>query len=308
APSFDLLLKGINLGGGATAVNGTTETGSQALRQNTTTRALIANGNVGSLANMFETSSTGTGIGGGLYTTNGLPQNFFMLNPQFASVNYYNNPAGSTYHSLQVTATKRLSHGVTSQLAYTWSRALDLSDGDAAISPRDPGNMHLDKGRAGFDRAHVLSSNGTFELPFGKNRAFLNRAPNWIQRVSERWQLGGIFNFSTGAPLTITAPVSTVWQTNTTNTPVALGAFATNTGKITYVSNGVTYFPGLTQIKDPALAGVSSANSLNSSFNLLAIADANGNPILVHPAPGQAGTLGKNTIEGPKVVALDMNL
>jgi hypothetical protein len=99
-----------------------------------------------------------------------------------------------------------------------------------------------------------------------------------------------------------------VWQTNTANTPVALGHFATNTGKITYVSNGVTYFAGLTQIKDPALAGVSSANSLNSSFNLLAIADANGNPILVHPAPGQSGTLGRNTIEGPKVVALDMNL
>src|SRR6185369_3616895 len=112
APFFDALLKGINIGGGATTVNGTSETGSMALRQNGTTRPFIANGNIGALANFLNTNTAGTSIGGGLYTTNGFPQGFFVLNPQFSTVNYYDNSVGSTYHSLQVKATKRLSYGL----------------------------------------------------------------------------------------------------------------------------------------------------------------------------------------------------
>ncbi len=309
APLFDSLLRGINIGGGATAVNSTTETGSMALRQNSSTRAMLANGNVGALANFFETSTV-TGQGGGLYTTNGFPQNFFVLNPQFASVAYYNNPTGSTYHSLQVTATKRLSHGFTSQWAYTYSRAIDVSDGDGLVTSRDPNNLNLDKGRAGFDRTHILVTNGTFELPFGPNRALLGNSPRWIQRLTERWQLGGIFNFTSGGPLTIIAPISSVWQcgTCTAATPSAVGTFPTNTGKVTYVSNGVVYFPGLTQVDDPSKNAVTTANGTQSSFSNKAIADANGNLILVHPAPGVAGTLGRNTIDGPHIVELDMNL
>src|SRR5205823_7894256 len=122
APFFDALLNGINIGGGATTVNGTTQTGSNALRQNSTTRPMIANGNVGALANYLNTNTAGTTKGGGLYTTNGFPQSFLVLNPQFATVNYYDNSVGSTYHSLQVQATQRLSKGFTNQFTYTWSK------------------------------------------------------------------------------------------------------------------------------------------------------------------------------------------
>jgi len=308
APFFDKLLNGINIGGGATTVNGSTVTGSTALRTNTTTRAMLANGNVGALANFLNTSTAGTSKGGGLYTTNGLPQNFIVLNPQFATVNYYDNSASSTYHSLQIQATKRLSHGLANQFTYTWSKALDISDGDGIISPRDPNNFSLEKGRAGFDRSHILTSAGTYELPFGPNRLLLPNATGWIQRIAERWQLGGIFNWSTGSPLTFTAPVSTLWQTTTGATPVALGAVPSDIGKVSYVSNGVIYFPTLGQGRDPSFSTVSSANSLNGSFNNLAILDASGAPLLVNPAPGQAGNVGRNTIVGPGNVRLDMNV
>jgi hypothetical protein len=185
---------------------------------------------------------------------------------------------------------------------------MDISDGDGIISPRDPNNISLEKARAGFDRTHIISSTGTYELPFGQGRSLLSNAPSWVQRLTERWTLGGIFAYSTGQPLTIVAPVSSVWQTTTNATPVALAALPQTTGKITYVANGVAYFPGLTQITDPSFSGVTTANNTSQSFNNLAIADANGNPILVNPAPGQVGTLGRNTIVGPSSVNLDMNL
>jgi len=306
APFFTALLNGINIGGGATTVNGSTETGSTALRKNSTTRAFIANGNVGQLADFLNTSTV-TGKGGGLYTTNGFPQTFFVNNPQFKTVTYYNNPAASTYHSLQVTATKRLSYGLSTQSTYTWSKTIDLSDGDGSVNYRDPNNISLEKGRAGYDRTHSLTSNGTYELPFGPNRALLNNATGFIQRLAERWQLGGVLGYTSGGPMTIVAPISSIWQTTSGATPVALGAFPTK-GKLTFVSNGVTFFPGFTQISDPAKAGVSTANSLDTSFNNFAIADANGNPVLVNPGPGQVGTLGRNTVEGPAQFNLDANL
>jgi hypothetical protein len=276
-----------------------------ALRQNSTTRSQIANGNVGALANFLNTSTV-TGQGGGLYTKNGFPQNFFVTNPQFGSVNYNDNSTNSTYHSLQLQTTKRLSRGSSGQFTYTFSKALDVSDGDGVVSPRDPNNRDLEKGRAGFDRTHIFSSNGTYELPFGPGRALLSNAPVLIQRLTERWQFGAIFSYSSGGPQTITAPLSTVWQSTASNTPVVLGAIPK--GKVYYTSNGVNFFEGLTQIKDPSVAGVSSANSLSGSFSNLAIADAKGNPILVNPGPGSSGNLGRNTFTGPGSVGLDVNM
>jgi hypothetical protein len=222
-------------------------------------------------------------------------------------VNYYDNSASSTYHSLQVTATKRLSRGFMNQLTYTWSRALDVLDGDGILSPRDPNNARLEKGRAGFDRTHVLTNYGTWELPFGPNRAFFSGGPAWVQRLAERWQLGGIFNLSTGAPLTVTAPVSTLWQSTAANTPVALGELPAAPG-ITYVANGVTYFPGITQIQDPGVNAVTTTNNVRGSYSNLSIADANGNALWVNPTAGEVGTLGRNVIEGPGNIRLDLNL
>ena len=60
----------------------------------------------------------------------------------------------------------------------------------------------------------------------------------------ENWQLGGIFSYGSGAPLSITA--STL--------PVLLGDFPKNSGKVTFDSRGALYFEGLKQVPDPGSA------------------------------------------------------
>ena len=307
SPYFDALLKGINIGGGASTVNGTSETGSAALRQNSTTRGYLATGQVGSLANYFETTNLAGVGGGGLYTQNGFPQNYFVLNPQFAAVNMYDSSLNSTYHSMQVQVTNRQFHGMTNQFTYTYSHALDISDGDATVTPRDPNHINLEHGRAGFDRTHVLTATGTYTLPFGPNRTFFGGSPAWTQRLIENWGVGGIFSFSTGAPLTFTAPIASLWQTGTANTPVALQSIPTNTGKLTFVGNGVTYFPGWSQVKDPSIASLTSLNSVNTSSTNFAIQDASGNIVLQNSSPGAVGNVGRNTITGPNVLGFDVN-
>src|SRR5262249_52566149 len=65
AELFDRMLNGLSINAGQ-VVNGTTVTGSAALRQNTTTRAFLANGNVGALADYLNRTPTGTNINGGI--------------------------------------------------------------------------------------------------------------------------------------------------------------------------------------------------------------------------------------------------
>jgi hypothetical protein len=308
APLFDQMLRGLNIPG-AGLVNGTTITGSAALRAFTSTRALIANNNVGGLADFLNRNTSVTGQGGGFVRNSGLfPDNFFVINPQFNNVTLYSNPSSSTYHSLQVQLTKRFSHAVTSSTAYTWSRALGDNDTDGAVTYIDPNRRSLNKALLGFHRTHMFTTNGTVELPFGPNHAFLNHAPGFIERFVERWQLGGIFNWSSGPPLSITAPIATITQATTVTTPNIVGDFPKSIGKITKVANGVTYFAGLQQITDPGLASVSTLNALSGSFSNKAIADATGKRVLVNPEAGQIGSLGLKWIEGPTFAQLDMDL
>jgi hypothetical protein len=153
----------------------------------------------------------------------------------------------------------------------------------------------------------LFRSNGTFELPFGPNRPLANGGPGWLTRIVERWQLGGIFSWVSGAPLSITATNSAYTQF-TGNMPVILGDFPKSVGKVTPVANGATYFAGFTQVADPARASVTTSQTLQSQFANFAIADAKGNIVLANPTPGHLGTLGQRWIEGPTHVGFDVNL
>ncbi len=308
APLFDQMLRGLNIPG-AGVVNGTTVTGSAALRAYTSTRAFLANGGVGQLADFLNRSRNVTNQGGGFVRNSGLfPENFFVLNPQFNLVTYHTNPSSSTYHSVQVQATKQLSQGFSNQVTYTLSRGLGDNDGESYINARNPNNRSQDKTLLGFHRTHAFSSNGMYQLPFGAGQPFLANAPGFVQRIVERWQLGGIFSYTSGAPLNVTAQTSSIWQTATQMTPVVVGDFAKNVGKVTKLANAVSLFPGIQQINDPSVSGVSAANALSGSFSNKAITDASGNLLLVNPSPGQVGTLGLRWVEGPSLIGFDANL
>jgi hypothetical protein len=55
--------------------------------------AYLANGNVGAFANCVNSTPLGTNVNGGLLSAAGLPQNFFVTNPQFACVYLTGNNA-----------------------------------------------------------------------------------------------------------------------------------------------------------------------------------------------------------------------
>src|SRR5207249_1462250 len=175
----------------------------------------------------------------------------------------------------------------------------------------------LNKSLLTFHRTHDFRSNGTFELPFGPGRMLLNNAPRWVSRVVERWQLGGIFSWSSGQPFTITAAnAETTWSVvpgtinlaRTANTPVIGADFPKSTGSLTYTSSGAYYFNGYKQVDDPSKANVTNSQTLQGSFSNRALVDANGKIVLANPAPGTVGSLGRQWIEVPTHAGFDVNL
>src|SRR5262249_47190707 len=138
---FDQVFLGLNFDAGGT-VNGTTQRGSDYLRQSTIFRDSLANGDyvaVASALNTFNGTGRsivmgpsgargtvlsranggfnvpgGTTIPGGIVVPAGLfPENWIVSNPQFNSANLFSNSGSSNYHSLQVQGTLRPAYGLS---------------------------------------------------------------------------------------------------------------------------------------------------------------------------------------------------
>jgi hypothetical protein len=313
SPLLNQLFNGVSITGGCGTVNGTTCTGAATLRAATSTRANLANGSYGALLNTLNTTlqytiagAAGPTDAGSVLRHAGFPDNFLTPNPQYSSINIFGNNQNSTYHSLNLQLTRRLTRGFTNTTTYIWSKAM------GAGGFVDPKNRADSKTLQAVDHKSQISSNGTFELPFGTGHAIAANAPGWAQNIVGKWQLGGIMNFYTGAPLTFSTTVNPI--SNIGGRPVIVGALPQ--GKITPARTGVglNFFDGYTVVTDPGLAQVSptcaasttACNTLAAGYNLTAIKDPSGNLIMVNPQPGQTGNLA--VVRGPSAFNFDMNL
>jgi hypothetical protein len=111
------------------------------------------------------------------------------------------NSAASIYHSMQVSADKRLSKGFSGGFHFTWSKFIDdASDtfnpsarGEVAVS-QDSYNRRLDRGPSTFDRPLRFSTNFVYELPFYRNQS------GFIGHALGGWQVSSYLTFQSGSP------------------------------------------------------------------------------------------------------------
>jgi hypothetical protein len=141
------------------------------------------------------------GANEGLLPFNAVNNNAFLMAEVYKSI------ASSTYQGLQMNVTKRMSHGLAVQAAYTYSHAIDnASDplvpaaGNQAF-PRNSLNLAAERGNSDFDVRHRLVLNYTWQLPVG------NGAQRWNQGtvgwLLANWSVSGISTFSSGLPYDI---------------------------------------------------------------------------------------------------------
>ncbi|HLZ50058.1 MAG TPA: carboxypeptidase regulatory-like domain-containing protein [Candidatus Acidoferrum sp.] len=104
----------------------------------------------------------------------------------------------SNYNSLQVSATRRASRGLTLGISYTLSRTLTDSPTDRSTAPYDTYNRGLDYGPASFSRNNIFVADYVYDLPFYREQQGV------VGHVLGGWELSGITVFESGVPLTIT--------------------------------------------------------------------------------------------------------
>jgi hypothetical protein len=305
APLFDRLLSGKTLtagsGAGQGVVNGTTVTGSDALRASAVTNTFIANGDVGAIANFFNTTTTGTGVVGGLIRDAGLPANFIVANPQFGQVQLQGNNANSTYHAAQFVLNNRFSRGLSMQTSYVFSK--NLGDGTTIGNTlRDPRNRSLGKTILSNNRTHIFKVNGSWELPFGKNGMIGRNAPGWANHAIGNWTVAPVVQWVSGAPLTFTSARGTVGF-RTTNTADLLGSF--DPGAVNVTGTGVEYFSGL-KVQQASSAGLPT--SIAGRLTNQVIVNSAGQIVLANPVAGRTGTTSQNLITGPSQLGFNMSL
>ena len=112
----------------------------------------------------------------------------------------------SHYHSLQASLNKQFSKGLLVKAAYTYSKAINMTDDDgwAGVGWNWGPVFNRNRAAAGYDRTHIFQVGWVYELPFGKGKQFAN---NGIGATAlGGWSVNGVMAMYTGTPFTISAP------------------------------------------------------------------------------------------------------
>jgi len=190
----------------------------------------------------------------------------------FGLVGMYLHDVDSSYHALQASLEKRLSHGFTILANYTYSKSLDNTPYNqnvvsmninlpdlSAIPWNMPDRHRMDYGPSNFDRTHRFVASYAWRLPTLTGRGRFSRS------LVGGWEITGVLTAQTGGPLTILAGVD---QSRT----------GLNADRA--VLTGAPYGGNACGSMAPCV------NYLNpNSFQL--------------PAVGTFGTLGKGSLRGP---------
>ncbi|MGA2772699.1 MAG: TonB-dependent receptor [Bryobacteraceae bacterium] len=119
------------------------------------------------------------------------------------AVNERGSTGYSRYDSLQVRFTKRLSRGLETLLSYTWSKEIDDMQVFVPLLNNDQFNKALGNSSAP-DVPQLLIGSFVYELPVGKGRGLMSKAPYPVELAFGGWQVSGIATIQHGVPLTVT--------------------------------------------------------------------------------------------------------
>jgi hypothetical protein len=118
------------------------------------------------------------------------------LYPQIAAISMLESASNSHYHSLQTTFNQGLWHGVTTQLVYTWSHAIDNASEARSTIAANAYDIGNDWGSSAFDVRHNFRGNMTWDVP---------QLFSAMPRLTKGWQMNALLAFNSGSPINIVA-------------------------------------------------------------------------------------------------------
>ena len=222
---------------------------------------------------------------------------------RFGAVTQFSTGANSHYNGLQLTAMKRLGHGLQGQVNYTFSRCMDtVSNGGflqfsagGILSPL-PGELARDYGPCDYDIRHNLNGQYVYQLPVKVRNHSLGYALNG-------WQISGTVFWHSGVPFSV---LSTPYSATNPGTGQAEGIVQGSGPEFASV------VPGVPLYQHHPIAVVTQPGTLQW-LNPDAFVSA------VDPSTGQCyggdspqncrfGNLGRNSLRGPDFLWSDFYL
>jgi hypothetical protein len=214
--------------------------------------------------------------------------------PRFGAVTQFSTGANSHYNGLQMTATKRMGHGLMGQINYTWSRCMDtVSNGGflqfsagGILSPL-PGDLARDYGPCDYDIRQNLNAQYVYQLPLKVENRHLGYALNG-------WQVSGTVFWHSGIPFSVlSTPFSASGNGIVNGSGPQFASVAP--GVPLYEHNPI---PGVTQ---PGTVQWLNPNAFVSTVDPSTGACLGGDS----PKNCQFGNLGRNALRGPDFVWSD---
>jgi len=199
----------------------------------------------------------------------------------YSSVGLISGIADSSYNALQMSLTKRLSHGLSFLVSYTLSKTLDDAStfnitGSASQSvagendlAQNPFDVKSEWGRSMFDARHRFVASYQWNLPW------FSHPQNWYGHILGNWQVNGITTLMSNTPFTVYDSSNPSAQGSA---PEISGFYSARPNQVGSPNTGRCATNG---------APVRSAECW---FNTGAFQ---------HAAAGQFGDVGRNTLKGP---------
>jgi outer membrane receptor protein involved in Fe transport len=126
---------------------------------------------------------------------------YFQQYGRTAATEEWGDYTRSNYHSFQLAVNRPFFNGLLLKGAYTYSKALNMTDEDGWVALTWNANDQVDRNyaRAGYDRPNVVQAAFVYALPFGKDQSGI------AAQLMKDWQVNGVYSWYNGAPFTVTA-------------------------------------------------------------------------------------------------------
>lgn len=145
----------------------------------------------------------------------------------------------SNYNALQAQLTRRMSHGLLLNAAYTWSKTMDDATATAFstyLTPRrsqDFRNISSDYSRSALDHTHRITLAVVYDLPYFKSG-------NWLEKnLLGNWEIAPVYTYQSPEYATVQANVDANQNGDTAGDRVVInpsGKKGTGSAVITYAN------------------------------------------------------------------------
>lgn len=224
------------------------------------------------------------------------PNKFIPFQDFARGSSYAITEGASAYHALQTKLEKRFAGGLNFLATYTWSQvrsdARDLLNGGSVAGYRAPGvpgmGIKADYALAPFDIRNVFHFSGTYELPFGNGRHYMNSSSSTTNAMLGGWSIVWSATLQGGQPVTIGCPTGVAAGVGCQSLKIA--------GQDPYAGpHNQTQFFNPNAFTQPCVLGAGGAPIVNQPAGCV-------------PLTGNAALGGINELEGPGFHRLDFSM